>query len=216
MKKTILKTGFPCLLCAIALLFGSCGSKTDMQTMRLYANAHEMFSMGKFSETAALLNNVKTFPPALILRAKAEYFSGDFDSAEKTCRQAIKNRPASFEAKLCLARVLRDKGETKKADWLAEELLADNSQDMRLLRFAATLAVERGDAAAASALLDQAAELTAEGAMVLLDRARLRWISGRGKEALEDLARAKAMLPWDTPIARSIHQLEKRITEAMQ
>ena len=94
--------------------------------------------------------------------------------------------------------------------------MADNPHDVRLLRLAANLAMEQGDPARASALLDQAAELAADGALVLLDRARLRWIAGRGNDALEGLARARAMLPWETPIVRSIIQLENRITEAMQ
>jgi len=64
--------------------------------------------------------------------------------------------------------------------------------------------------------LDQAADAAADGAMALLDRARLRWIAGRGSDALEDLSRARAMLPWETGITRSIGQLEDRITEAMQ
>ena len=192
------------------------GGKADIQTLRLYANASEMYSSGNFFETIMLLNNIKAFPPALVLRAKAEYFSGELDRAEKSCRQAIRRQPGSFEAKLFLARILREKGETEKAGQLTEKLLADNSHDIRLLRFAASLALEKGNAEGASELLNQAAELSAEGAAVLLDRARLYWVSGRGADALEDLARARAILPWDTPIARSINQLEKRITEAMQ
>ena len=52
--------------------------------------------------------------------------------------------------------------------------------------------------------------------MVLLDRARLRWVSAGADEtalrsALDDLSRAKAMLPWDTPLLRSISNLERTI-----
>ena len=204
------------LSCAIITLFGSCSKNVDVEIMRLYVNAREMYSDGNFNGAAALLNGVKDFPPALTLRAKAEYFSGDLDKAEKSCRQAIKHRPGAYEAKLYLARILRDKGDDANARRTAENLLADYPHDARLLRFAASLALEKGDAAEAAVLLDQAAELSADSAMVLLDRARLRWIAGKGEEALEDLSRARAMLPWDTPIARSIHQLENRITEALK
>jgi tetratricopeptide (TPR) repeat protein len=209
------------LLAAIVLLAGSCGGKSnakkaDLETLRLYTNAHELYSGGQFPETAALLEGVKNFPPALTLRAKAQYFSGDLSLAEKSFRQTIKLRPGNFEAKLYLARILRDRGEGERSMHLVENLLADNPHDLRLLRLAAGLALEQGDAARAAVLLDHAADLTADGAMVLLDRARIRWISGKGTEALEDLSRARAMLPWETPVARSINQLEDRITEAMQ
>jgi hypothetical protein len=68
--------------------------------------------------------------------------------------------------------------------------------------------------------LDKAVEFSAESALALLDRARLYWISGRGNEAalhtaLDDLSRARAMLPWDTPLSRSISNLEKTIKEGM-
>jgi hypothetical protein len=63
--------------------------------------------------------------------------------------------------------------------------------------------------------LDRASEFSAESAMVLLDRARLRWIAGNSNEALEDLSRARAMLPWDTPLLRSILNLENIIKGAL-
>jgi tetratricopeptide (TPR) repeat protein len=204
------------LLCAIAVSTVSCKGKSNTDDIRLYANALGLYGSGQFSQTAELLAGVQKFPPALTLRAKAEYFSGDTDRAENSFRRAIKYQPGSFEAKLYLARILREKGESGKAKQLAEKMMADNPNDVRLLRFSATLATERNDAAEAAMLLDRAAELSADSAMVLLDRARLRWIAGRGTEALEDLSRARAMLPHDAPVSRSIHQLEKNIKESIQ
>jgi len=205
------------LLTAIVVVFGSCGNgKTDPEVLRLYTNAHELYSRGQFQKTAELLGSADKFPPALMLRAKAEYFSGDLDKAEQSFKKAVKARPGNFEAKLYLVRILRDRGEVVKAKQLVENLLADNPHDLRALRLAANLSMELGDPAGASALLDQAAQAAADGAMILLDRARLYWIAGKGSEALEDLSRARAMLPWETGIARSISQLESRIEEAMQ
>jgi len=200
-------------ICLCFLLLVSCTRTPDTQTIRLYARASQAYAEGRFSETAEILNKEKKFPPALILRAKAEYFSGDFDNAEKSCRRAIKLRPSSFEAKLYLARILREKNDISGAVRLTESLLADNPQDIRALRLAAELANETGKNDEAAALLDRAAEFSQESAMVLLDRARLRWIAGKGQEALEDLSRAKAMLPWDTPLLRAISNLEKTIKE---
>lgn len=64
---------------------------------------------------------------------------------------------------------------------------------------------------AAAAFLDRAVEAAAESALVFIDRARLRWIRGNNEGALEDLRRAKDLLPWATPMIRSIENLEKTI-----
>jgi tetratricopeptide (TPR) repeat protein len=202
-------------LCCAAFTLCSCTARPSGETLRLYLRAGESYAAGNFGETAAMLGAVRNFPPALTLRAKAEYFSGELEKAEASCRQAIRRRPAAFEPRLYMVRILRESGRPVEAAKAVEELLADNPQDLRTLRLAAEIAGEAGKGVEAAAFLDRAAELSAESALVLLDRARLRWIAGRGSEALEDLNRAGAMLPWDTPLLRSIKNLENRIKEAM-
>jgi len=199
----------------LACVLVACSPSANEEILRLYARASETYALGHFAETAEMLGAVKKFPPALVLRGKAEYFSGELDTAEKSFRLAIKYRPSAFEAKLYLARVLREKGELLKAAQVVESLLADYPQDIRSLRLAAELAEEAGRGEEAAVLTDKAAELSAECAMVLLDRARMRWVAGKGPEALEDLGRALAMLPWNTPLAQSIKNLEARIRETM-
>jgi tetratricopeptide (TPR) repeat protein len=195
----------------ITVFTGSCGKKADLQSVRMFVNAQELYSNGRFSQVTELLNSEKRFPPSLTLRAKAEYFMNNLDKAETSCRQALKYRPTAYEAKYYLARILREKGEKDKAKELIENLLADNPQDIQVLRFAANNALDQGDFAQAISLLNQAAQLSSESAMVLLDRARLRWATDRKDEALDDLSRAKAMLPWDSPIAGPIGRLEEQI-----
>jgi len=213
--KDVRVTALLVFACASILLAVSCAVAADKETLRLYSNASQAYAQGRLDETMDILDGVKKFPPALVLRAKAEYFSGDLQKAEKSCREAIKHRPSAFEAKLYLARILHEKGDLPQAIQLAESLLADNPQDFRSLRLASELALETGKGEEAAALLDKAAELSAECALVLLDRARQRWVAGKGADALEDLGRARAMLPWDTPLVRSIEHLETRIREAL-
>jgi len=214
------------VFCAIfydAFCTASCSAENtkspDTETIRLYVRASDAYAQGRFTETADLLQKQNKFPPALILRAKAEYFSDNFDKAEKTCRRALKLRPSMLEANLYLARILREKGDLAGAEAVIESLLADNPQDIRALRLAAELATDNKKYDDAVIYLDRAVEFSAESAMALLDRARLRWTVGRSTEsltkALEDLSRAKAMLPWDTPLLRSILNLEKTIKGAM-
>jgi len=211
MKKILLHIT---IIFLIILFAASCSYRPDEQTIRLYARASDAYAQGRFAQVSEILYATNKFPPALILRAKAEYFSGDLEKAEKSCRRAIKLRPSSAEASLYLARILREKSDLSGASKTIEELLADNPQDIRALRLAADLASDAGKFDEAAIFLDRAAEFSAESAMVLLDRARLRWIAGKKHDALEDLSRARAMLPWDTPLLRSISNLEKIVTEA--
>jgi len=197
----------------LILLIVSCNKIPSEETIRLYARAGEAYSFGKFTEVKEILSAQNKFPPALLLRAKAEYFSGDIEKAEKTFLNVLKLKPSLSEGNLYLARILREKSDLAGAVKVTETMLADNPQDIRALRFAAELAMETGKFDEAVIFLDRAAEYSAESAMVLLDRARLRWVSGRAKDALEDLSRAKAMLPWDTPLLRSISNLENIIKE---
>jgi tetratricopeptide (TPR) repeat protein len=208
------------ILLLVFFLLISCNRAPDEETIRLYVRASDAYTLGRFHEVTEILRGQNNFVPALILRAKAEYFLGDLENAEKTCRRAIKLRPSSFEASLYLARILRDKGDYAGAQSQVESLLADNPQDIRTLRLAAELAFNAGRLDETAILLDRAAEFSAESAMVLLDRARLRWVTGASNEAavraaLEDLSRARAMLPWDTPLERSINNLERTIREAL-
>ena len=203
------------LFFTIVCLCVSCTKSPDSDTIRVFVRASDAYSQGRFTDVTEILRKENNFPPALILRAKAEFFLGELEKAEKTCRRAIKLRPSSLEASLYLARILREKGSLAAAVEIVESLLADNPQDIRALRLAAELASNTGKYAEAMILLNRAAELSAESAMVLLDRARLRWIAGNSNEALEDLSRARAMLPWDTPLLRSILNLENIIKGAL-
>jgi len=197
----------------IACFLVFCSKMPDEDTIFQYVRASDAYSQGKFADTSEILNKQNNFPPALLLRAKAEYFAGDIEKAEQSCRRAIKLRPSSLEAQLYLARILRDKGDHAGARKITETLLADDPQNIRALRLSADIAAESGRFDEAVIFLDKAAEFSAESAMVLLDRARLHWIAGRSSEALDDLSRARAMLPWDTPLKRSISNLEKLIME---
>jgi len=201
--------------CLFILFLMSCVKSPNAETIRLYVKASESYAQGRFFEVTEILHNQNNFPPALILRAKAEYFFGDLEKAEKSCRRAIKLRPSFSEANLYLARILREKSDLAGAEAVTEKLLSDNPQDIRALRLSAELASDYGKYDEAAVFLDRAAEFSAESAMALLDRARLRWVSGKPEGALEDLSRARAMLPWDTPLLRSISNLEKIINEAM-
>jgi tetratricopeptide (TPR) repeat protein len=195
-------------LAPIVLALASCFAGLDDETLIRYARAQKTYREGAFAETIALLEGGRKFVPALVLKGKAEYFSGEQAAAEASFRRARKRNPASAEAGLYLGRILRERGDRAGAEALIETLLADNPLDLRVLRLAADLAREGGRNDSALAYLDRAAEASAESALVFVDRARARWIAGKGEEALADLEKARTLLPWDTPLVKSIKNLE--------
>jgi tetratricopeptide (TPR) repeat protein len=185
------------------------------EALARYARASGAYGEGRFGEAAELLAGMGAFPPALVLRGKAEYFSGETGGAEKSFRGALKRRPGAAEASLYLARILRERGRAEEAEGLVEEILGDDPSDIRALRLAAELSLDRGPPgeAAALAFLDRAAEASSEAALVFLDRARLRWIAGKGEAALEDLGKARALLAPGSPLSRAVEGLESVIKE---
>ncbi|MDR3160351.1 MAG: tetratricopeptide repeat protein [Spirochaetaceae bacterium] len=203
-------------LVSAALILGACAPRVDEDTLLRYARAEAIYAQGRFSELLPLLAGERSFPPALALRGKAEYFSGDLKGAEKSFRRALSLMPASVEAALYLARLLREKGETGEAEALVEGILGDDPADIRALRLRAELYRDRGPAGEehAAALLDRAVEASAEAAMVFVDRARSRWVGGNRAAALRDLQSAKTLLPWDSALYRGIESLESVIREA--
>jgi predicted Zn-dependent protease len=200
----------------LGLWAASCDSSVpDDETLLLYARAQDVYREGRFAETAKMLAGETKFVPALVLRGKAQYLSGDLDAAGKTLKRALALKGNDTEASLFLARICRETGNPKEAQKLAEKILGDHPLDIGTLRFAAELARERGVSgqAASAVLLDRAVEASAESALVFLDRARLRWGGGNSPGALEDLRRASALLSDDSPVLKAVERLHSIISE---
>ena len=204
--KTRLVSFAVCLILLMAF-FNSCKDKADENTLLQYSRALSTYAQGNFEETATILENLRKFPPALLLRSKALYFSGKGNEAETILRRFLRSNPASGEAALFLARILREQGKEEEARQLAEMILTNNPQDIRALRLASDLAFQRGETEDATVLLDRAVEACAETALVFVDRAKLRWTSGNSSGALEDLRRAELLLPWNTGMNKGIRDL---------
>ena len=193
----------------------SCKEGTDEETLLLYGRASAAYAQGRFEETSSMLEKEKNFPPALVLRSKALYFSGRGSEAEGLLRRVLRKNSGSGEAALFLARILREQNEEEEAQQLTEMMLRNNPQDIRALRLASDLASQRGDMEDAAALLDRAVEASAETALVFVDRAKLRWTAGNGGGALEDLRKAELLLPWNTSLNKGIGDL-RTVIDAME
>jgi predicted Zn-dependent protease len=205
-----MKTKLLMVLLLAAFLI-SCKKETDEETLLLYGRASAAYAQGHFEETASMLADIKNFSPALLLRSKALYFSNKSNEAEELLRLTLRRHPGSGEASLFLARILREQGRDEEARHIAETMLRDNPQDIRMLRLASDLAAQRGETEMAATLLDRAVEASAETALVFVDRAKIRWNAGNGSGALEDLRRAELLLPWNTALNKGISDLRTTI-----
>ena len=200
----------------LCTLFFSCASSnSNEEAALLYIRSLDLYRTGRFQETISMLSLEKSFVPSLILRGKAQYILGDLPAAERSLKEALDLKPNDFEAMLFMARVYRGMGNIDEAEKFIDKLLGENSMDIRALRLASELSFDRGVSgeAAAIAFLDRAVEASMESALVFLDRARLRWIGGNPSAALDDLARARVLLPFDSPVNRAVENLESIIRE---
>ena len=205
-----MKRTFAALFAIVVLFCMACNAGPDEDTLLLYARASGIYRDGRYAEAAAALSGVGDFAPAVVLRGKAQFLAGLDDDAEKSLRRALSLRPGSVEAGIFLARLLREKGKAAEALNLAEIILSDDPVDIRALRLACDLAMDNGPEGEEAALLylDRAVEASMETAMIFLYRARNRWKNGRGAAALDDLRKARVLLPPDSPLIRSVANLE--------
>ena len=216
MRKALLSWSLPFVLCIVL----GCTpwlkeTEPDNESLMRYLQAQDVYLQGRFADAADMLSEESKFTPALILKGKAEYLSGENEKAEKTLRRALLIKPYNTEALIFLARILNERGESIEAQKELDKILAENPMEIRALRLAAELALNRGVSgeAASAAFLDRAVEASMESAMIFLDRARLRWTGGNRMGAIEDLGRAKVLLPDDSPVMRAVVRLENIILE---
>jgi len=205
-----MKNGFYFSIPVLCCILACAPFEPDEKVLLHYIRCQDVYREGKFSEAAKMLGGEKKFVPALVLRGKAEYLSGDLASAEKSLRQALSREGGNTDTLIFLARICRETGKSGEARQMAGKILANNPLDVRALRFMAELERERGapGEAASVAFLDRAVEASAESALVFLDRARSRWIGGNSSGALEDLGRARALISKDSPVYRAVERLE--------
>ena len=202
------------LATGLAALSSCAAGPMDGESLGLYERASAVYAQGHFSEAAELAGTLGGFYPAQVLRGKALYFCGDVPGSEKALRRALRLRPSSAEALLYLARLLRESDRRDEARSLVDTLLADDPSDLRALRLGADLATDGMQAnTQGAALLDRAVEVLMEGGLAFLDRARLRWISGDRRGALEDLKSARILFPQNSPVLKTIAGLEAAIGE---
>lgn len=202
----------------ITLIIACNKNEPTEETLIQYARASGAYSEGRFVEAAEMLLPHKSFQPAIVLRGKSLYFSDQSTEAEKIFRKVLSSRPSSAEALIYLVRILKERGALEEAESLVMALISDDPSDIRAFRLAAEISFLKGVSGELQgrAYLEKAVEASTEAALVFLDRARYRWISGNGDGALADLQAAKVLVLEDSPLFRSISALERTIMEVIK
>ncbi|MEW6564354.1 MAG: tetratricopeptide repeat protein [Spirochaetota bacterium] len=209
------------LLCALLLLvlflfLVTCSSSDSLlsgDALVQYKDALVLFNEGRYSEAAKKLESLRAYYGAQLLRGKAFYFRGAYSDAEKALRESLRLRPSSVEGRLYLAYTQRALGKEAEAQKLAEDILADDPDNIRAYRI--LLELTQNDRNKAN-LLNQALEAAQETAFLFVERARYRWISGDGTGALQDISAALSLIPTDSMLRQPIAALQKTITTQMQ
>jgi tetratricopeptide (TPR) repeat protein len=182
------------------------------ELLKQYGRLLGVYAAGRFDTVVEESETMGSFFPALILRGKALCFLGKVDQAEEVFNRALQRRPYNVEGTLFLARIWGDRGQGARAQGLLERILAEDPDNVRALHLASTLGGPGGESE--GLLLDRAAEALSEGALVFIDRGRFRWRRGDSAGALGDLRTAKALLPPQSALRKSISTLESVIQEA--
>ena len=90
--------------------------------------------------------------------------AGELERAVKLCREGLERFPDFASARVLLGECLAEIGDLEKAEQTLEKLVAEDSENLRVLKRLAGLAEQKGDKDRARALYDQLRTLEAAGA----------------------------------------------------
>jgi len=140
----------------------------------------------------AALQESDRLAPAHLGVGQARGRQDDLDGAEAAIRRALELVPNFVEAKIALARVLADKGETERALALYREAADLDPRDVRPLVEAARLALAQDRDVTAAGYVTRAAGLAEDHALVLEAMGDLARHRGQPDEARDFYRRALA------------------------
>jgi len=202
----------------LIILFQSCGPSSSRAALKgdalnRYNQALVLYSEGRYRDAADLLAGFNNSYSAQVLRGRALFFISNYKDGETALKRALQIRPSSIEGRLYLAYIQRAIGKVDEARKLAEDILADDPENLRAYRVLADLAEA---SSSKRVYLDQALEGMGEAALLFVERARSRWISGDGHGALQDVSAALVLLPEESTLRPPVLALQKSIASQWQ
>ena len=207
-------------ICALTLGLFSCGQEAGPtpELIGRYLDSVMAYEKGDIDTAGRIAEDVlklePAFQPAALLNAKTLYLKGDMAAAASILERIVAMERGSRDAELWLARSYRSLGRSGDAVACLERILEKSPGDCAALRLRASLALDGNEPSLARAFLDRAIDEGLELALSYLDRARIAWISGDGKAALQDIEMSVRLLPSGTSMAKAAEALRLSILEA--
>jgi tetratricopeptide (TPR) repeat protein len=187
------------------------------EQLKAYAEAKASYAAGKLADTKKTLlplAKARSLPEAEFLLGKTRFFLGEYDEAVSSFKDLASAFPKYHEADIWMARTYLQQGKPEEAAKVAQELLAYDSSDSRLYYLEAMVLSAKGDLEGALGYLERSSESGEELAKSLFESARIYYRFGQDDKAVKELARAKAMLPPDSPANEAVAELAKRLAQA--
>jgi tetratricopeptide (TPR) repeat protein len=206
-----------CVVAACSAL-SSCASRAiKTEQLKAYAEAKASYAEGKLGEAEkALLPLAKgrALPQAEFLLGKVRFFLGKYDDAASSFKELSSAFPKYHEADIWIARTYLQQGKIDEAGIIAQELLANDSGDLRLYYLEAMLLSAKGDLQGALGFLERSGESGEELSKTFFESARIYYQFGQDERAMEKLKRAKAVVSPDSPMNEAVDELMKRLGKA--
>jgi tetratricopeptide (TPR) repeat protein len=157
-----------------------------------YLSAKDAYAAGDLEGTeqrlGAILAKDRGFHQARFLLGKVYYFQNRTADARRVFTSLIRGHRGYNEAEIWLVRVLMQEGATDQAKKRAEDLIAFDAADPRLLFLRGSLALEEADLKNALEFFERAAQFGDELARTHLEMARLYYQFDLPERAMEELA----------------------------
>ncbi len=201
----------PIGLSVVIFLYLNRPAEPDRTEIDLYLRAVNAYHNADFelclSISSALIEGNSSFHQAGLLKAKAEYFSGNYAAAAQTLEEVQKKKENYYEAELWLIRSLIQIDELDKAVALGEDLLSRAPEDPRILGALASAALILNDFRAAIEYRKRASLFEEELALNRIELAKIYSGILNPETALQQLKRALELLSPHSPLRRAVTEL---------
>ena len=209
------------ILIVLTLISGLCSvgiyialnrpSPPDETELDLYFRAFRAYENGNFplciSLTDTLQKGNPSFFQAGLLKAKAEFFSDNFEASGRTLENLLKRNTNYYEAEIWILRCYLQLGETEKAYIKAEELHSRSPEDPRILNILGRIAAAEKNYQEAIEFFNRAALFEEELAVNRIELAKLYSELLNTELAAANFKQADNLLAPDSPIKSAVSEL---------
>jgi tetratricopeptide (TPR) repeat protein len=204
-------------ICTVLVLSALCSCTKSAATsdqLKAYAEAKASYAAGRLDDAEKALLPVakgRALPQAKFLLGKVRFFLGKYDEAASSFKELGSDFPKYHEADIWIVRTYLQQGKIDDAGRITQELIANDSGDLRLYYLEAMVLSAKGDLQGALGFLERSGESGEEMSKTYFESARIYYQFGQDDKAIEKLKRAKATLSPDSPTNEAVDELMRRL-----